>query len=209
MSHVLDNGLMLVTKNAFHALESSHTDDTKKISYGELDTWVEGLRKVLYGHIRTEMAIIDAAIPIILNKVHREMGITKQAELEGLASLLRGLVQFTYLSNTSSAAGAQAAAGAGAGAGAGPAGQEMSYADVISSLERHFERDADFRHTLNKYKHSAIIFIPLRSQEKHGAVAAAGRPSSSQRPSSAVASTLRQVVAQRRLPLHDAPAPGF
>jgi hypothetical protein len=198
MSHVLDNGLMLVTKNAFHALESSQTDDSKKISYGEIDTWVEGLRKVLYSHIRTEMAVIDAAIPVILNKVHRELGVTKQAELEGLASLLRGLVQFTYLSTPTSSSASGAQAGAAAAAAAGAAGQEMGYADVISFLERHFERDADFRHTLNKYKHSAVIFIPLRSQDKHGgAMVAAGRrssSSSSQRPSSAVASTYSVIL---------------
>ena len=89
MSHVLDNGLMLVTKNAFHTLESR--EETRKFSYGEIDLWTEGLRKVLYNHIRAEMGTIDKLVPHILRKVCDEMGITRQSEREGLSNLLRGL----------------------------------------------------------------------------------------------------------------------
>ena len=173
MSHVLDNGLMLVTKNAFHALESR--DETRRFSYGEIDSWIEGVRKVLYNHIRAEMGLIDKLVPQILHKVCNEMGITRQSEREGLSNLLRGLSSSCTV---------------------GQPAKELSHGEALSTIERHFERDAELRLTLNRYKHSAIIFQALRVHDKR-TTAKLGR----ERPSLAVASVLRSVVAQRRLPL--------
>ena len=175
MSHVLDNGLMLVTKNAFHALESR--DETKRFSYGEIDLWIEGLRKVLYNHIRAEMSTIDKLVPQILHKVCNEMGITRQSEREGLSNLLRGLSSSCVV---------------------GQPGKELSHGEAISTIERHFERDVELRQTLNRYKHSAIIFQALRVHDKRTAAKMVG---ARERPSLAVANMLRSIVAQRRLPL--------
>ena len=50
---------------------------------------------------------------------------------------------------------------------------------------------------LNRYKHSAIIFQPLRVHDKRTTAKVGARD----RPSLAVAGALRSVVAQRRLPL--------
>ncbi len=182
MSHVLDNGLMLMTKSAFHALEGH--DDTRKISYGEMDVWVEGLRKVLYDHVRSELGTVDATIPLIIRKVRQDMGISRQADLDSLANLLRGLSTYTLL---------------------GSPPKEVSYSEAIQILERTFESDNEFRHALNRYKHSAVIFVPLRPSYKRVAArgpygGGAGGSSFVLKPSPSLAQALRSVVTLRRLP---------
>ena len=187
MSHMLDNGLMLMTKNAFHALEGH--DESRKISYGEMDSWVEGLRKVLYDHVRSELGILDAAIPAIIKKVRgANIGIARQADLDGLTHLLRGLSTYTLLGSPT---------------------KEMSYSEVLSILEKTFENDNEFRHILNKYKHSAVIFVPLRSSDRRAAAGGAmgrsyegggGGNSAPIKPSPSLAQALRSIVTHRRLP---------
>ena len=125
MSHVMRDGLMLQTKNAFSVLEgtgtvsptlgvqvsrsgssssschawharrpAAHTHpplpppSLQRFSYGEIDFWVESLRKMIYAHIRDELKFMDASLPKILQRLQVDMRLSA-ASCEAIAKVLR------------------------------------------------------------------------------------------------------------------------
>ena len=99
-SHVLRDGLMLQTKNAFHVLEGTSSYSNRavgggskgKFSYGEIDFWVETLRKLLYVHIREQLKFIDSMIPTLLKQLeHHKL---PNASYEAIGKVMR--IQFLH-----------------------------------------------------------------------------------------------------------------
>jgi len=182
MSHVMRDGLMLQTKNAFSVLEGAAPRARgERFSNGEIDFWVESLRKLLYAHIRDELKYMEAALPKILQRLAADMRLPSAA-VESVAKVLRGEALAAAVDT-----------------------QTVQYDQLWPVLEGFFAgKDDGFCKLLDRYRQASRIFIPLPTAEAAGHPGPGPAAAAAARPSLQLAARLREIARSQRLPLDEA-----
>ncbi len=188
---------MLQTRNAFAVLEGTVTPGygssgnanpnngtLNRFSYGEIDFWVESLRKLLYVHVRETLKFMESAQPVILQRVSTDMRLNS-AGVESVARLLRVETASAVVDTRS-----------------------IDHSQLWAVLGGFWaDKDAELCRLVEKYKQICMLFAPLPQAGSDTSTAQSNEPNSSPKQpqlSPELASRLRDFANKRRLPLEDA-----
>ena len=186
-SHVLSSGLMLQTKNAFHSLEGGSGE---KLSYGEIDFWIESLRKLLYSHVKDELKLqnnsFDSIFRPFTGKFHQS-----QANSDALRKILKCETMQIQMENLTPLAGV-------------PPNTQKLYteAEIWASVYDAYKGEPSWKKRLDVYRQSQSIFIPMRTSERVRANAGDNSHQLKHKVP-AMVSRLRDIAEKQRLPLED------